>query len=95
VPSFKIAYRISSQIVFRKSVSLFKSKIEKGSYDKGIESFKNWTDWAQTKIEEHRISNPVTLPKIAPGTVPPQMKVSKIVSSQKDIVKNGADQNPI
>jgi len=46
-------------VVFKKSVPFFKSKIENGSLEKGIESFKNWTDWAEVKIAEHRLNNPV------------------------------------
>jgi len=52
--SHKVAYRVSSQVVFKKSVSLFKSKIEKACLEKGIESYKNWTDWASIKIEDYR-----------------------------------------
>ena len=56
----KVAYRITSHVVFNKSVSFFKSKIEKASLEKGIESYKNWTDWASIKIEEYRLTNPAT-----------------------------------
>ncbi len=62
VPSYKCAYRHSIQIVFKKKIPIFGSKIEKGSIEKGHESFGIWTGWAQTKIEEYRGLNP--LPKI-------------------------------
>jgi hypothetical protein len=64
--SHRVAYRVCSRIVFKKSVAFFGSKIENGSYEKGIESFKNWTDWAEVKIAEYRALNPIqtlTLPK--------------------------------
>lgn len=47
-------------MVFSKSVSFFKSKIEKASFEKGVESYKNWTDWALIKIEDYRLNNPVS-----------------------------------
>lgn len=56
----KVAYRVTLQVVFSKSVSFFKSKIEKASSEKGVESFKNYTDWAQIKIEDYRLNNPVS-----------------------------------
>lgn len=52
--------------MFKKSVSLFKGKIEKGSLEKGVESFGVWTEWASTKIEEHRMLNPLPKPKAKP-----------------------------
>ena len=54
-----MAYRVTSRVVFKKSVAFFGSKIENGSYEKGIESFKNWTDWAEVKIAEYRARNPI------------------------------------
>ncbi len=57
--SHRLAYRVSSQVVFRKSVAFFKSKIENGSLEKGIESYKNWTEWALIKIAEYRAEHPV------------------------------------
>jgi len=48
--SYKCAYRVTSRIIFKKSVPFFGSKIENSAYDKGIESFNNWTEWASIKI---------------------------------------------
>ena len=59
--SHRLAYRVTSRVVFRKSVPFFSSKIENSSYEKGIESFKNWTEWAEVKIAEHRALNPLPL----------------------------------
>ena len=58
-------FRISSTMIFRKSVSIFKSKIEKGAIEKGIESFGVMTGWANIKIEEHRMLHPLPKPKAA------------------------------
>ena len=66
---------ISSTVIFRKSVSLFKSKIEKGSLEKGFESYSVWTGWATTKIEEHRMLNP--LPKPRPQAIASASQVKK------------------
>jgi hypothetical protein len=60
-PSHRIAYRVSSRVVFRKSIAFFGSKIENGSFEKGVESFKNWTEWAEVKIAEHRTLIPVPI----------------------------------
>ncbi len=68
-PSHRVAYRVCSRIVFKKSVAFFGSKIENSSYEKGIESFKNWTEWAEIKIAEYRAMNPIAplmLPREAP-----------------------------
>ena len=62
VPSHKCLFRMSSQIIFHKNIPFLKSKIEKGSLEKGQESFTVWNDWASTKIEEYRELNP--LPKL-------------------------------
>jgi hypothetical protein len=51
-------------VIFHKSVSFFKSKIEKGSLEKGHDSFTFWNGWASTKIAEYRETHP--LPKLLP-----------------------------
>jgi len=70
-PSHRVAYRVTSRVVFKKSVAFFGSKIENGSFEKGIESFKNWTEWAEVKIAEHRALNPIPL-----FVLPKDVKVS-------------------
>jgi len=69
-------------VIFKKSVSLFKSKIEKGSVEKGLESFGVWTGWAQTKIDEQRLLSP--LPKRRNTILPPVIKQ----------LKNGGKKHP-
>ena len=59
VPSFKCVYRNSSQMIFHKKVPLFQGKIEKGAVEKAVESFAMWTQWAGTKLDEYRLSNPI------------------------------------
>jgi len=54
LPSNKCAFRISLRMVFHKKIPLFQGKIEKGSLDKGVESFSNWTNWALARLQEHR-----------------------------------------
>jgi hypothetical protein len=41
-------------MVFHKKIPLFQGKIEKGSLDKGVESFANWTNWALARLKEYR-----------------------------------------
>jgi hypothetical protein len=77
----KVAYRVTSQVVFSKSVSFFKSKIEKASLEKGIESYKNWTDWAMIKIEEYRINNPAAKYLIPDTSLQPPIKLTQKMKS--------------
>lgn len=65
VPSHRCAFRLSLQMIFHKKIPIFQGKIEKGSIEKGLESFTVQTQWASTKIEEYRMLNPLPKPKVA------------------------------
>lgn len=64
VPSRRCIFRITFHMIFHKKIPMFQGKIEKGSIEKGNESFGIMTNWLLTKIEEHRLLHP--LPKQKP-----------------------------
>ena len=76
-PSNRKPYRVSSRVVFRKSIEFFGSKIENGSFEKGVEIFKNWTEWAEFKIAEHRTLSPVPIAVLLKDVKIPAQALSK------------------
>lgn len=63
VPSHKCAFRDAGQMVFIKKIPLFQGKVQKMADAKAEVHFKLWSQWAATKIEEHRMTNPIPVPK--------------------------------
>ena len=80
LPSNKCAFRISLRMVFHKKIPLFQGKIEKGSLDKGVESFANWTNWALARLKEYRSQ---------PQAPPRQIKLKKndVVTAADPLLK--------
>jgi hypothetical protein len=75
VPSRRCVFRISLMLVFHKKIPMFQSRVEKGSIEKGNESFGIMTNWLQTKIEEHRLLHPLPKQKPMPaGAAAPKKK---------------------